>query len=172
MKMTTPKGDCRCEECGICYHDHRGWHHQWVQYRSTGAIVDHPSSLTTPPTDHPSVETDRCSGVECGYQEPHRHGFACDRWCPCKYPSYEDTQKPPILVDTEAAALHAGRTVTVIYRWAREGRLTKHGTAGKGNARWNLREIPAWSGKGEMPPPPPVINKNFQDTLDKRQPSR
>lgn len=66
---------------------------------------------------------------------------------------------PPILVTTEIAALHAGRPVRTIYRWATERRLTRHGTPGKGNARWNLREIPGWSPSSgrPQPPPPPVL---------------
>lgn len=65
----------------------------------------------------------------------------------------------PILVTTEIAALHAGRPVRTIYRWANERRLTRHGTPGKGNARWNLREIPGWSPRSgrPQPPPPPVL---------------
>lgn len=27
--MSAPE-DCRCHECGICYHDHKGWKHKWV----------------------------------------------------------------------------------------------------------------------------------------------
>lgn len=26
---------------------------------------------------------DDCNAPECGYPEPHRHGFACDRSCSC-----------------------------------------------------------------------------------------
>lgn len=24
-----------------------------------------------------------CYETSCGYQEPHKHGFACDKTCPC-----------------------------------------------------------------------------------------
>ncbi len=71
----------------------------------------------------------------------------------------------PILVDTEAAALYAGRRVTVIYRWGVEGRLTRYGTRGKGNALWDVRELTHWSADEgtHAPPPPPVKPQNFQD---------
>jgi hypothetical protein len=66
--------------------------------------------------------------------------------------------KKPLLVDTEAAATWAGRSVWVIYRWASEGRLTRHGGRGRGNARWDLREVPEWKPDSGRPKPeaPPV----------------
>jgi hypothetical protein len=69
--------------------------------------------------------------------------------------------EPPILVDTETAAHHAGREITVIYRWANEGRLTRYGGRGRNGARWDLRQIPAWSRDSgrPMPAPPPKIHK-------------
>lgn len=71
----------------------------------------------------------------------------------------------PILVDTEAAAAHAGRPITVIYRWASEGRITRYGGRGKRGALWDIREIPSWTeGKGPKPAPPPVLGKNFHHT--------
>lgn len=71
----------------------------------------------------------------------------------------------PILVDTEAASVYSGRRVTVIYRWAGEGRLTRYGTRGKGNALWDVRELTHWSATSgfPMPGPPPVKPQNFQD---------
>jgi hypothetical protein len=60
----------------------------------------------------------------------------------------------PILVDTEAAAFHAGREESIIYRWASEGRLTRYGGRGRGGSKWDLREIPQWSGPGSGKPQP------------------
>lgn len=77
-----------------------------------------------------------------------------------------EAERAPILVDTATAAFAAGREEKVIYRWANEGRLTRHGGVGKGNARWDLREIPAWDGPDSgkpRPAPPSVKPKNFQD---------
>lgn len=63
----------------------------------------------------------------------------------------------PMLADTEVAVEWSGRDRSVIYRWASEGRLTRYGGTGKAGARWDLREIPQWGGRGsgvEQPGPP------------------
>lgn len=127
--MTTPNSappDCRCAVCGVCYHDHRGWHHQW--------------EMTTPKGDHPYMTTPNSAPTHTGLERP-------------------------ILVDTDAAAVYAGRRRMVIYRWAGEGRLTRYGTRGKGNALWDVRELTHWaSDSGDpMPSPPSVKPQNFQD---------
>lgn len=36
---------------------------------------------TTTQTEFP---VGRCAGQDCGYQEPHRHGFSCDKSCECE----------------------------------------------------------------------------------------
>ncbi len=52
------------------------------------------------------------------------------------------------LVDTEAACLYSGRTPEVLYRWAREGRLTRHKRGRR--TEWDVLELPA---AGSGPPP-------------------
>lgn len=47
----------------------------------------------------------------------------------------------PILVTTEEAALYAGVTPRTIWRWGKQGRLTKHGGSTRGMPRWDLREL-------------------------------
>lgn len=66
--------------------------------------------------------------------------------------------QPPILVSTDLAATHIGRDSDVIYRWAREGRITRHGGTDPDSARWDLRELPGWdvSSGLPMPNPPPI----------------
>lgn len=102
------------------------------------ACGSHYPGMTTPPDDHPSLTTPPPTVVTTTTPPP---------------------LLKPVLVDTEAAALYAGRPPRTIYRWATERRLTRHGTPGKGNARWNLREIPGWnpSSGRPKPPPPPVL---------------
>lgn len=64
------------------------------------------------------------------------------------------------LVTTEQAALYTGRPVGTIWRWASEGRITRHGS-GK-NVRYDLDELPRairdeWTDEvipGEAPPLP------------------
>jgi len=56
-------------------------------------------------------------------------------------------------VDTEAAEKWTGRDRMVLYRWVREGRVTRHKMGRK--LAWDLFELPAWSGQGTPPPPPP-----------------
>jgi excisionase family DNA binding protein len=55
----------------------------------------------------------------------------------------------PILVRPDEAAAYTRRPVHTVYRWAHEGRLTRHGT-GRGRVRYDLRELPA---PGQPPPP-------------------
>lgn len=57
------------------------------------------------------------------------------------------------LVDTEAAELHTGRPRDVLYRWAREGRLTRHGT--REARRWDLEELGPAHIPGQPLPEPP-----------------
>lgn len=47
---------------------------------------------------------------------------------------------PPTLVTATDAAYYTGRSVGTIWRWASEGRLTRHGY-GK-QVRYDLRELP------------------------------
>lgn len=47
----------------------------------------------------------------------------------------------PVLVDTEAAVEWSGRDRQTIYRWAREGKITRYGGRGNGAARWDIREL-------------------------------
>lgn len=147
--MTTPNGappDCRCSVCGVCYHDHKGWHHQW--------------EMTTPKGDHPYMTTPNQApgGERWGYVDA-----ALRDQVPTP-PTHTGLERP-ILVDTEAAAVYSGRKVTVIYRWAGEGRLTRYGTRGKGNALWDVRELTHWAATSgdPMPNPPNVKPQNFQD---------
>ncbi|WP_413800106.1 helix-turn-helix domain-containing protein [Streptomyces iranensis] len=55
----------------------------------------------------------------------------------------------PILVRPDEAAAYTKRPVATVYRWAHEGRITQHGT-GRGNVRYDLRELPA---PGQPAPP-------------------
>lgn len=150
--MTTPNGappDCRCAQCGTCYHDHAGWNHQW--------------EMTTPKGDHPYMTTPNSASTADMPEVPvHLPGEGDRSGRP--FVTHTGLERP-ILVDTEAAAVYAGRKVTVIYRWAGEGRLTRYGTRGKGNALWDVRELTHWaSGSGDpMPSPPSVKPQNFQD---------
>jgi hypothetical protein len=76
--------------------------------------------------------------------------------------------RKPILVDTETAAHYVERSVWTIYRWASEGRLTRHGKRGRNGARWDLRELEQSqprAGQPDPPPPPKIAggDQNFQD---------
>lgn len=71
------------------------------------------------------------------------------------------------LVDTDCAVMWTGRTRETLYRWAREGRIERHGRRTPQGARWNLNELPRYNhmcslacleGKGCPPlPEPPLI---------------
>ncbi len=52
------------------------------------------------------------------------------------------------LVDTEAACLYSGVRPEVLYRWAREGRLTRHKRGRR--TEWDVFELPT---PGAGPPP-------------------
>jgi len=73
------------------------------------------------------------------------------------------TVRDPRLVDTEVAAFYVGRTAFVIYRWAREGRLTRHGGQGKGQARWDLWELTDLMTMRPLEGAPPKKPSKFQD---------
>lgn len=71
------------------------------------------------------------------------------------------------LVDTEAAECWTRRPRGTLYRWASEGRITRHGTRGHWGARWDLDELPRYrhqcspecAERGACPPlpgPPPA----------------
>jgi hypothetical protein len=52
------------------------------------------------------------------------------------------------LVDTQAACVYTGAVPATLYRWAREGRLTRHK---RGHATlWDIFELPT---QGAGPPP-------------------
>ncbi|MFE6222992.1 helix-turn-helix transcriptional regulator [Streptomyces sp. NPDC057854] len=58
------------------------------------------------------------------------------------------------LVDTEAAVLYTGRDRQTLYRWAREGRITRHKVGGAGRrVMWDVLELPP-SGSGRPPQGP------------------
>lgn len=63
------------------------------------------------------------------------------------------------LVDTMSAVIYTGRPAAMLYRWASEGRITRHGGRGQGQARWSLTELPqAMPGQPLAPwPKPPAI---------------
>lgn len=58
----------------------------------------------------------------------------------------------PLLVSADVAAVWAGRPKGTIYRWASEGRITRHRT-GSGTC-YDLHEIPAKTDDGPGQPPP------------------
>lgn len=81
------------------------------------------------------------------------------------------------LVDTEAAEHWTGRPREVLYRWAREGRITRYGKRAPMAARWDLNELPPYrhlcvpaclSGAGcpPLPEPPPLRLPRPRESLD------
>lgn len=53
---------------------------------------------------------------------------------------HEEVPVAPVLITAAEAALYTGRPVGTIWRWASEGRITRHG---RGKAvRYNLHELP------------------------------
>lgn len=56
------------------------------------------------------------------------------------------------LIDTAAACVYTGRARQVLYRWAREGRITRYGDAG--TALWDVFELPAARRDGSTATPP------------------
>lgn len=118
--------------------------------------------MTTPNGAPPDC---RCAVCGTCYHDHNGWHHQWEMTTPNPAPTHTGLESP-ILVDTEAAAVYAGRRRMVIYRWAGEGRLTRYGTRGKGNALWDVRELTHWAGAScgvEMPPPPPVKPQNFQD---------
>src|SRR4051812_23444571 len=107
--MTTPPNpptaDCRCTDCGLCYHDHAGWKHHWQ-----AKVDDHPSSMTTPQQD--------VWPKEVIWPDESQHipwsmvlAVASVRASTVSLPPEPDLEPDaPILVDTETAAFAAGRT--------------------------------------------------------------
>lgn len=66
----------------------------------------------------------------------------------------------PRLVDTEAACVYTGRDRHTLYRWAREGRITRYEVrrgSGALNRGWDVLELPA---RGSGPPPVRVSKKS------------
>lgn len=66
---------------------------------------------------------------------------------------------PPRLVSAADAALYTGRSVGTIWRWASEGRISRHGH-GK-HVRYDLRELPRavrdeWTDEIILGDPPPL----------------
>lgn len=53
---------------------------------------------------------------------------------------HEEVLVAPVLITAAEAALYTGRPVGTIWRWASEGRITRHGT-GKA-VRYDLAELP------------------------------
>ncbi|GHG09953.1 helix-turn-helix transcriptional regulator [Streptomyces hydrogenans] len=63
----------------------------------------------------------------------------------------------PRLVDTEAAAVYIGRDRDTLYRWAREGRITRHKIGGAGRrVMWDILELPPRG--SDRPPQGPAKN--------------
>lgn len=58
----------------------------------------------------------------------------------------------PLLVSADVAAVWAGRPIGTIYRWASEGRITRHRL--EAGTRYNLHEIPPKTDDGPGQPPP------------------
>lgn len=77
--------------------------------------------------------------------------------CGTSYPwwTWPEMVQSCALVDTQAAVAWIGRPREVLYRWAREGRVTRHGGSGRNDARWNLAELPR-AVPGEPLPNPPA----------------
>ncbi|WP_181160418.1 GIY-YIG nuclease family protein [Streptomyces solincola] len=65
------------------------------------------------------------------------------------------------LIDTAAAMLYTGRDRHTLYRWAKEGRITK--TFDRGRARWDVLELPAAVPGCPPPPPPPIRDVRIVD---------
>lgn len=53
---------------------------------------------------------------------------------------HEEVAVAPVLITAAEAAFYTGRPVGTIWRWASEGRITRHG-AGK-QVRYDLNELP------------------------------
>lgn len=56
------------------------------------------------------------------------------------------------LADTEAACLYTGRPRDVLYRWARERRITRYGSPER--RLWDLDELPVHIPGRPLPEPP------------------
>jgi hypothetical protein len=61
------------------------------------------------------------------------------------------------LIPTASAILYTGRDRQVLYRWEREGRITRYGTARE--ALWDVFELPARRNDGALPHPDPPLRK-------------
>jgi hypothetical protein len=57
------------------------------------------------------------------------------------------------MINTASAQAWTGRDRQVLYRWAREGRITRYGTPQE--ALWDIFELPARRADGKLPDPPP-----------------
>ncbi|SOE25630.1 hypothetical protein SAMN05442782_2373 [Streptomyces sp. OK228] len=67
--------------------------------------------------------------------------------------SRSDRAATMYLAETEAAELHTGRPRGVLYRWAREGRVTRH-RGRHGRTLWDLEELPTHIPGQPLPEPP------------------
>lgn len=61
------------------------------------------------------------------------------------------------MISTALAVAWTGRERQVLYRWEREGRITRYGPANE--AFWDIFELPARGPGGPAGPPPPVRTK-------------
>jgi hypothetical protein len=57
------------------------------------------------------------------------------------------------LISTASAQSWTGRSRQVLYRWAKEGRITRYGTPQE--ALWDVFELPVKRADGKLPDPPP-----------------
>lgn len=57
------------------------------------------------------------------------------------------------LLKTDEAEKYTGRDRMTLYRWVREGRITRHHDGRE--LRYDFLELPPWGGVGTPPPPPP-----------------
>lgn len=73
----------------------------------------------------------------------------------------------PLLVSADVAAVWAGRPIGTIYRWASEGRLTRHRT-GSGT-RYDLNEIPPKTDDGPGQPPPLMKTENADGDVERQR---
>jgi hypothetical protein len=74
-----------------------------------------------------------------GYRSPRSRGM--------------DASIPPRLVDTEVACLYTGRSRATLYRWAKQGRITRHG-----GPQWDLNELSPHIPGQPLPSPPPLLD--------------
>lgn len=69
------------------------------------------------------------------------------------------------LVDTLSAVIYTGRPVGTLHRWVHEGRVSRRGGTNRGQARWDLRELPQAIPGRPLPPPPPLPKKSMPTPL-------